>query len=213
MISSIISNFAEKMKNIVHYIVVFLMLALCACSKSCPDFTVQCSFTDVKTDSITLFVLEDDYGMMRMAGGVAVLDGKAQLRGQLDAPVIAMLKINKVDAPFYFILEPGVTTIQFERGCTLVWGGEINHMYADFEQRREQLLQQRVANRKQYMKLVADSSLTQVQELCMMKTDSVLCDSVQRITVNIINGGDLVGKLVSQQYAATLDSLHRTKLQ
>jgi hypothetical protein len=213
MLCLIIRNFAEQMKTVVCHIALLLMLVVCACSKSCPDYTVQCSFTSVKTDSVTLYVLEEDYGMMRDAGGAKVKGGKARLRGQLDAPVIAMLKMSGVEKPFYFILEPGLTTMEFGRDFTLVQAGALNHAYACYEQLREQLLQQRADNRKQYLKLAGDSTLTQAQEMKLMRKDSVLCDSVQRMTVTTINEGGLVGTLVRHQYAATLDSLHRTMLQ
>ena len=207
-----IRNFAEKMKFISLHIVLFLLYALCACSNTCHDYTVNCSFTDVKTDSVTLHVLEGDYDMMRMACAATVVNGEARLQGQIDAHVIAMLKISGVDQQVYFILEPGVTSMQFNSDCTLVHGGLLNHAYALIEQQRDDLSKQRMANRKQYLKLVADSTLTQKQELTMLKTDSVLCDSIQRITVTAINDGGLVGALVRQQYANTLDSLHRSQL-
>lgn len=207
-----IRNFAEKMKIISLHIVLFLLFALCACSNNCNDFTVNCSFTGVKTDSVTLHVLEGDYDMMRTACAATVANGEARLQGQIDAPVIAMLKMSGVNQPFYFILEPGVTSMQFNSDCTLVHGGQLNHAYAIIEEQRDDLLKQRVANRKRYLKLVADSTLTQKQELTMMKTDSVLCDSIQRITVTAINDGGLVGTLLRQQYANTLDSLHRSQL-
>ena len=200
------------MKIITLHIVLFLLFALCACSKTCNDFTVNCTFNDVKTDSVTLYVLEDDYDMMRMASAATVANGEARLQGQIDAPVIAMLKINGVNQPFYFILEPGLTTMQFDRDCTLVYGGKLNHAYAIFELQREELLKQRIANRKHYLNLVADSTLTQKQEQAMLKTDSLLCNSIQRITVSAINDGGLVGALLRQQYANTLDSLHLIQL-
>ena len=192
------------MKIISLHIVLFLLFALCACSNNCHDFTVNCSFTGVKTDSVTLHVLEGDYDMMRTACAATVANGEARLQGQIDAPVIAMLKMSGVNQPFYFILEPGVTSMQFNSDCTLVHGGQLNHTYAIIEQQRDDLLKQRVANRKRYLKLVADSTLTQKQEMTMMKTDSVLCDSIQRITVTAINDGGLVGTLLRQQYANTL---------
>lgn len=200
------------MKIITLHIVLFLLFALCSCSKTCNDFTVNCTFNDVKTDSVTLYVLEDDYDMMRMASAATVANGEARLKGQIDAPAIAMLKISEVNQPFYFILEPGLTTMQFDRDFTLVYGGKQNHAYAIFEKQREELLKQRIANRKHYLNLVADSTLTQKQEQAMLKTDSLLCDSIQRLTVSAINDGGLVGALLRQQYANTLDSLHRIQL-
>ena len=59
----------------------------------------------------------------------------------------------------------------------------------------------------------ADSTLTWDQERTALRADSVLQDSIQRITVDRINQGDLVSRLVKQRLMHTLtrESLEQLK--
>lgn len=213
MLCLIISNFAANMRNLICHIAVILCVFLVACTAEKEnEFRVTCTFDGITTDSVTLFVIEDDYNMMREASAALKINGKVTLAGQIDAPAIALLKMKGVEKPFYFILEPGNTSLHFGREYTLAEGGDLNHIYATYERLRENIRAERTLNRKDYMKHVADSTLTHALERKMQKTDSVLCDSVQRMTVEIINEGGPVGRLVKEQYASSLDSLYRSKI-
>lgn len=201
------------MKKLVAHIAMIMLVVLISCTADKEnEFRVSCTFDGIRTDSVTLFVIEDDYNMMREASAASKADGKVTLVGQIDAPVIALLKMNGVDKPFYFILEPGSTSLHFGREYTLAEGGDLNHVYATYERLRETIQSSRLQNRKEYMKHVADSTLTSTLERKMQRMDSVLCDSVQRVTVDIINQGGPVGRLVKEQYFGSLDSLYRSKI-
>lgn len=213
MLCLIISNFATNMRNLFCHITLILFVILVACTAEKEnEFRVTCTFDGITTDSVTLFVIEDDYNMMREASAASKLNGKVTLTGQIDAPAIAFLKIERVEKPFYFILEPGNTNLHFGREYTLAEGGALNHAYATYDRLRENIRAEREQNRKEYMKHVADSTLTLALERKMQKADSVLCDSVQRVTVEIINEGGPVGRLVREQYASSLDSLYKSKI-
>ena len=201
------------MKCALYLLAALLLSVMAACNHTQnTEFAVDCIFDGIVTDSVTLQVVEEDYGMKRVVATSTVKTGKAHLQGQLDAPVIALLTINRVDRPFYFILESGATQLHFTRSHTLALGGEQNHVYARYEHTLSQINDKRTANRKQYLKHVADSSLTKIMERRFVKTDSLLCDSVQRMTVRMINAGGPVGRLIREQHYGVLDSLYRTKI-
>jgi hypothetical protein len=66
----------------------------------------------------------------------------------------------------------------------------------------------RVATWQEYLNMAADSSLKRDDELRMVRQDSVLNDSLQRITVDRINRGDAVGRIVRERYGQQLDQEH-----
>ena len=60
--------------------------------------------------------------------------------------------------------------------------------------------------------MASDSSLHHDDELYMVRQDSLLNDSLQRITVDLINRGDAVGRIIRQRFGNQLDQEHMRQL-
>ena len=56
-----------------------------------------------------------------------------------------------------------------------------------------------------YLKMAADSSLKRDDERRMVRQDSLLNDSLIRITIERINRGDVVGRIIRERYGRLLD--------
>ena len=70
----------------------------------------------------------------------------------------------------------------------------------------------RVATWQEYLKAVSDKSLTRDDEARMARQDSLLNDSLQRLTVERINQRDAVGRIIRERFAGQLDQEHARKL-
>jgi len=73
-------------------------------------------------------------------------------------------------------------------------------------------MKQRVALWQQYLNATASSSLTREEELRMVRQDSLLNDTLQNLTVQRINRGDAVSRIVRERFAAQLDQEHMRQL-
>ena len=61
--------------------------------------------------------------------------------------------------------------------------------------------------------MAADSSLTREDEVRMARQDSLLNDSLQRVTVECINRKDAVGRIIRERYGKQLDQAHKRMLE
>ena len=66
----------------------------------------------------------------------------------------------------------------------------------------------RVTTWQEYLKAAANSTLKRDDELRMVRQDSLLNDSLQRIMVECINRGDAVGRIIRERFANQLDKEH-----
>ena len=69
-----------------------------------------------------------------------------------------------------------------------------------------------MATWQEYLDMSADSSLKPDDEGRMVRQDSLLYDSLQRITVERINRGDAVGRIIKERFANQLDKEHMRQL-
>ena len=73
-------------------------------------------------------------------------------------------------------------------------------------------MNKRVATWQSYLKAAGDASLTREEELRMVRQDSLLNDTLQRMTVERINRGDAVGRIIRERFAGQLDKEHSRQL-
>ncbi|MBP5560395.1 MAG: DUF4369 domain-containing protein [Muribaculaceae bacterium] len=196
-----------------------LVLAACAALwlTACDDrrpatrYAVQLEVdTVLEVDSVSLLVWEDEYGQLRDMGSAALNNGSATLEGVLDAPRAACLRLD--GTPFYFVLEPCTMHIAVKPHQVVVTGGPENHRYLDFVKLQASLTAQRQQLWQRYVAMGADSTLTADKELEMARTDSLLADSLQRITLEAINARHPASRIIAERYLHTLDSLHLQQL-
>ena len=186
------------------------MLPGCSNGNSEMDYSVTITLDNqMKHDSATLLVLEEGYNKLRSCGSVGEKDNSFVFTGQTDAPRVAIVRWdNDSTKPFYFVLESGVTHISVSPTSWSVTGSEQSAEYLRYVNQRNAIMDLRVATWQEYLKMAADSSLKRDDELRMVRQDSLLNDSVQRITVDAITRGDVVGRIIRERYGQQLDQEH-----
>lgn len=178
------------------------------------DYTVTCTLGDkVQRDSATLLVLEEEYNKLRICATTHIHDGKATFKGQVDAPKVALIRWdNDSTHPFHFVLEPGVINLNINAGTWSVEGSKLNAEYLQFINWRNSVVNARASTWQQYLTAASKSSLNRDEELRLVRQDSLLNDSLQRITVERINRGDAVGRIIRERFADKLDKEHARQL-
>lgn len=204
------------------YILLFCLaaLSLAGCDSHAGDdgsyrVTVELRHGRLHCDSATLVVVDEDYGRLRLLGGAHVEDSVFTFVGHTPEPRLAYIDFATDSLPlqFYFVLEPTHITITLEPGRWLIKGGKHNQSYQAFLNRHTRLLASRDSLWHKYVSMGSDSTLTWDKERAALRTDSLLQDSLQRITVERINRGDLASCLVKQRLLPTLtrESLDKIK--
>lgn len=178
------------------------------------DYTVTCTLDGkLHHDSATLLVLEEDYNKLRLCATAREQNGTFTFKGQTDGAKVALIRWDKdTVSPFHFVLEPGNIRLDINVGSWSVSGSAQNAEYLQFINRRNDIMNRRVATWQEYLKAAANSSLTREEELSMVRQDSVLNDTLQRITVERINRGDAVGRIIRERFAGQLDQEHKRQL-
>jgi hypothetical protein len=205
------------MKKIILSIGILLQIAaLTACDKSNSriDYKVTCIVDNkLHHDSATLLVLEEEYNRLRVCGTARVKNGKFTFTGQTDKPKAALIRWdNDTVEPFYFVLENGDINVSLSSGKWDITGSPQNSAYLHYINQRNGIMDARIATWQEYLKMSADSSLKRDDEVLMVRQDSLLNDSLQRLTVERINRGDAVGRIIRERYARQLDQEHARML-
>ena len=178
------------------------------------DYTVTCTLDDqIKRDSATLLVLEEDYNNLRVCAAARAQQETFTFKGQTDGPKVALIRWdNDSTRPFYFVLEAGQTQLDISLGSWRVSGSAQNVDYMSFLNRRNAIMNARVATWQEYLKAASTSSLKREDEMRLVRQDSLLNDSLQRMTVERINHGDAVGRIIRERFAGQLDKEHARQL-
>ena len=174
------------------------------------DYRVTCNVDkQLRHDSATLLVLEGAYNRLRLSGAARIHNGSFTFTGQTDQPKVAIIRWdNDTTQPFYFVLESGDTHISINPSSWTITGSPSNSQYLHYINQRNGIMDARLATWQEYLNMAADSSLKRDDELRMVRQDSLLNDSLQRITVDRINRGDPVGLIIKERYGSSLDQSH-----
>lgn len=204
------------MKKIIFTVGTLLALALMGCdgNQQVRDYKVTCIIENQQLhDSATLLVLEDDYNKLRVCGASHISEGNVTFTGQTDKQRVAMIRWdNDSTQPFYFVLEAGVTAITIKDGSWTITGSPANSEYLHYINQRNEIMNARVTTWQEYLAKAGNSSLRREDEQRMVRQDSLLNDSLQRITVNRINRGDAVGRIIRERYGSALDQEHARQI-
>ena len=209
------------MRQIIHILLLIVVaLALLCCesrveSNGAYEVTVKLRHGTVHSDSATLVVVDDDYGRLRILGGASLKDSTFHFAGHTPHPRIAYIDFVTDSLPYqlYFVLEPTSINITLEPGQWLIKGGKGNLSYQSFLNRHAHLTAERDTLWRKYVRMGIDSTLTWDAERAALRTDSLLQDSLQCITVERIKRGDLASRLIKQRLLHTLtrESLDKLK--
>lgn len=201
------------------FIYIWMLLGIHAftgCNNSPGDlgYRVTCTVDNtLHRDSATLMVLEEDYNRLRVCGACRSSDGVFTFTGQTDGPKAALIRWdNDTTQPFYFVLEPGQLDINITASSWNITGSPHSAEYQRYINQRNEIMDLRVATWQEYLKMATDSSLKRDDEIHMVRQDSLLNDSLQRITVERINRGDAVGRIIRERFGNQLDKEHMRQL-
>ena len=165
-------------------------------------------------DSVSLMLLQNEYeGVYHVA--TVGLDSASRafvFDGQIEEPCVAMLKFsNDTASSFLFVLEPGEVKVAINESGVVVNGGAINHEYFTYMKQRNDIAAQRKVLRQQYLSMAApDSTVNIAKERMLAQKDSLLADSLERITLAAINRGTPSSRIIYDRY---LSSLRQSYLQ
>ena len=197
----------------------FLTKVMTGCDQRQPsglkDYTISCTLdNELQHDSATLFVLEEEYNKLRVCGTSRSQDHVFTFKGQIDRPKVALIRWdNDTVSPFHFVLEAGHINIRINKESWRINGSPENLDYQRFIHQRNDIMNARVAIWQEYLKATDNASLKREDELRMARQDSLLNDSLQRITVERVNRGDAVGRIIRERFASQLDQEHLRQLQ
>ena len=206
-------NFALRMNRVFHILlamVAVLMLWGCMEQRTVGlHYNVICQIDSIfGKDSATLLVVQPDYKRLRVLACDSIHDGKFSFAGQLAVPCVAIIKFDSDSVPFYFVLESGNTTITINRVDWIIEGGPLCNSYMRYMNKRQHLKAEMEKTWKAYVHMASDSTLKRQHEEMMFRHDSLMLDSMQWLTVERINRGDLVSDIVRERFINTLDSAH-----
>lgn len=194
-----------------------LALMLCGCDNrghSGLDYRVNVTLDNKQHhDSATLLVLEEEYNQLRVCGTSQAKDGTFTFTGQTNKPKAALIRWdNDSVEPFYFVLEGGNINVTIASDSWNITGSPQNSAYLHYINQRNGIMNARIATWQEYLKMAADSSLKRDDEVLMVRQDSLLNDSLQRLTVERINRGDAVSRIIRERFAHQLDREHMRML-
>ena len=184
------------------------MVSSCVESLNDSPYKLTCSIDKtLAPDSVSLFLLEDDYNRVYKVATVAVdsATGAYLFDGQIEKASVAFLKFSNDSTPFYFVLEQGETQINITSRSVTVSGGDLNHEYFGFLKQRKALLAARRAVLDRYRSTVTSDSLISMSiEHKFLAQDSILADSLERITLAAINRGSISSRIILERYVNEL---------
>ena len=206
------SKFAAMKKKKLTIFAFAMAALLASCDKHDQAQNYQLNITldnKLRHDSATLMVLEEEYNQLRVCGTAQAKDGTFTFTGQTDKPKVALIRWDNDSVnPFYLVLESGNIDVTIKSDHWDITGSPLNSAYLHYINQRNGIMNARVATWQEYLKMAADSSLKHEDEVLMVRQDSLLNDSLQRITVELINRGDAVGRIIRERYAHQLDQEH-----
>ena len=194
-----------------------LALMLCGCDNrghNGLDYRVNVTLDNKQHhDSATLLVLEEEYNQLRVCGTAQAKNGTFTFTGQTNKPKAALIRWdNDSVEPFYFVLEGGNINVTIASGSWNITGSPQNSAYLHYINQRNGIMNARIATWQEYLKAAEDKSLTRDDEVRMVRQDSLLNDSLQRMTVQRINRNDAVGRIIRERFAGQLDQEHARQL-
>lgn len=180
------------------------------------EFHVECNVDkSLNVDSAALIAHEDSYDKLKLLSKVSIdsATGAFVFDGQIEKPCVAMLKFDNDSNAFMFVLEPGETLINIGTNGVVITSGELNHDYLSYLKHREAIMDERMELLKNYRQMAAPDSMVNIDnERHMVMQDSILADSLNRLTVSYINRGDAVGRIVFDRYVNTLSRRNLSKI-
>lgn len=197
-------------------IIAIALAALTGCVENLDKshYRVECKISpELGVDSVSLMLVMDDYNSVYRVATVT-RDNESQVfvfEGNIEAATIAYLKFSNDTVPMLFVVEPGLTQIDISPNGLVISGGDVNHEYMTYLKARKSLTVEKQKLHQEYLSHVApDSTIDIALERQYLARDSMLTDSLERITVDAINRGDVASTIIFDRY---VNALSRKNLQ
>ena len=207
------------MKYLLHFLLISLLLGF---STSCVErlddthYKVSCTIEpSLHTDSVSLLLFEDAYDRLYHVASVELdsASGTFVFEGQIERPCVAFLRFDNDTIPFFFVLEKGETEIYITDKGVVVTAGDLNHEYFSFLKSRMHLQASRRGLHNQYLALASPDSIVNIQkEREFVTQDSILVDSLERVTLDAINRGTLASRIIFDRFVNELSPSYLKKI-
>jgi len=179
------------------------------------DYRVTCRLdtTLANKDSVTLLMLDENYQQLRRLMTVGDSAGTFIMQGQIDGPHAAILWLdNDSTVPFYFVLEPGVTSMTLGAEHWNIDGSPLSQAYQKLVTQTHAIERERMGLWQQYLTHAADSSLSADEKQKLVQRDVMMHDSLQRVLVRAMNRDDAVSVIMRERFVELLDTIHQRQL-
>lgn len=195
------------MKKFLIPVIIIAFVLLLSCGKNSHavsyNYTVKVQIGDsLHYDSVSLTMVNDTYSALQHIGTSTVKDGLCEFGGQMTGAAVAYLRLDTLERPFYFVLEPGITKINIDLRKWSIAGGKGNEQYTRLLNERQRLIDERKANRESYLKAIADTTLTLRKERVAVVRDSLLADSLQHLMARCTTGTDAVSRIMRERFGS-----------
>ena len=184
------------------------MLAGCVENLDKSRYRIECKISpELGTDSVSLMLLMDDYYSVYHVATVG-RGSESQafvFEGNIESPTIAYLKFSNDTIPMFFVVEQGLTQIDITPNGLVISGGDANHEYMTYLKARKALTDDRQRLHQDYLSHVApDSTIDVSLERQYFSRDSLLTDSLERVTVDAINRDNIASRIIFERYVNTI---------
>lgn len=180
------------------------------------QYRIECLIDkELRVDSVSLMLLEDSYNRVCHVSTVGLdsAAGAFLFEGQIETPCVAFLKFDNDSTSFFFVLEHGETQVTIGTNGVVVNAGDLNHEYMTFINQRNSLLGQQMALKREYLALAAPDSVVNIkQEQMLARRDSILADSLERMTLDAINRGTPASRIIYDRFVSTLRPVYLHKV-
>lgn len=191
---------------------------LTGCVESLNDthYVVKCTIDkSLGTDSVSLLILDEAYNRVLKVSTVPrdSAMGAFVFEGQIEHPSVAYFKFSNDSTPFFFVLEHGESLVEIGSRGVIVTAGDYNHQYFSYLKDRKALIEARLLIRNQYLGIISADSVVNIdKERHLLVQDSLMGDSLDKLTVEAINGGGPVARIVFNRFVNSLSPSSLSKI-
>lgn len=187
--------------------VVVLITAFASCSGGTTrveEYKVTCHI-GMAADTARLFIYSQEYDKLIPVDAKTPSEkGNFVFDGTIDGEHVACIRFNRDTVPLYFVISPDKIFIDITPSQVRMKGNTANVRYLGYLNQRRGIEAQIRKNTSDYRTQAGNFTLTAESERHALLQDSVLNDSLHRVTVAFINLGTPEATIVKHRFIGSL---------
>ena len=158
-------------------------MAGCTGGPSLRPYSLDVTFDDsLRHDTVTLTIVEPDYGATRQAGQwLLASETPCHFEGQMENERLCYLTFGEGGRRFYMVLHPGHISLEVKGDRWRIAGSKPNAWIAQAITFRNKSRQERASIARQYLAAIGDTTLNADLDSTLWARDSLLADTLQRM--------------------------------